>query len=86
MVDPTEERRRPPQRKRVLKKGRIVFNDRHSTIDCTVRDLSPWGARLLVQTLAAVPDRFDLIIDSDGTEHEARVVWKRASEMGVKFR
>jgi hypothetical protein len=38
-----------------------------------------------VQNIAAVPDRFNLIIDSDGTEHKARVIWKRAGEMGVKF-
>jgi hypothetical protein len=85
MVDPREERRRPPPRQRTLKKGRIVFNNRNSTIDCTVRNLSPWGALLLVPNLIGVPDRFDLIIDSDGIEQPARVIWKREGQLGVKF-
>ena len=80
-----EERRRPPPRQRTLKKGRIVFNDRNSTIDCTIRNLSPWGALLLVPNIAGVPDRFDLINESDGTEHQARAIWKREGQLGVKF-
>jgi hypothetical protein len=85
MVEPKTERRRPPPRQRTLKKGRIVFNDRHSTIDCTVRNLSPWGALLVVGSLATVPDHFIFINDSDGTEHEARVIWRRENQIGVQF-
>jgi hypothetical protein len=85
MIEPKEERRQPPPRLRTLKKGRIVFNQRSSAIDCMVRNLSPWGALLTVSSLVAIPDRFDLFIDSDGFERPARVIWKRAGQMGVKF-
>jgi hypothetical protein len=32
-------------------------------------NLSEEGALLLVPTLVGIPDDFDLVIDSDGTEH-----------------
>ena len=79
------ERRKTPLRRRTLKKGRIVFNERRSTIDCTVRNLSPEGALLLVTTLAGIPDSFDLAIDSDATNRAATVAWKRDGQLGVKF-
>ena len=79
------ERRKVLPRKRTLKKGRIVFNERRSTIDCTVRNLSAQGALLLVATLVGIPDSFDLTIDSDMARHRASVVWKRDGQLGVKF-
>jgi hypothetical protein len=42
--DRRESQRRMASQKRTLKKGRIVFNNRRSVIDCTVRNLSE-GAR-----------------------------------------
>lgn len=72
-------------RTRVLKKGRIVFNQRRSVIDCTIRNLSPAGAMLVVKSLIGIPDRFDLSIDSDAVSHAASVIWKRDNQLGVKF-
>jgi hypothetical protein len=65
--DRRETQRRTAPRKRTLKKGRIVFNNRRSVIDCTVRNLSDGGALLLVNSLIGIPDSFDLTIDSDST-------------------
>ena len=47
-------------RKRALKSGRIVFNHRHSVIDCVVRNVSANGARLAGRVLhdIAAGDRF----------------------------
>ena len=72
-------------RTRVLKKGRIVFNQRRSVIDCTIRNLSAAGALLIVKSLVGIPDRFDLSVDSDAVNHAASVIWKRANQLGVKF-
>jgi hypothetical protein len=80
-----EGERRMWPRTRVLKKGRIVFNERRSVIDCTIRNLSPAGALLVVRSLVGIPDRFDLSNDSDAVHYEASVIWKRDNQIGVKF-
>src|SRR5438093_9009134 len=72
-------------RRRVLKGGIIAFNDRHSTLKCTVRDLSASGARLRVEGSVTAPDRFVLIIELDGIEADCEVVRRKAAELGVKF-
>jgi hypothetical protein len=71
-------------RRRVLKGGKIVFNDGRSTIDCTVRDISESGAKLKVASILGVPDRF-LLAMSGGEEHECRVIHRRETELGVAF-
>jgi hypothetical protein len=77
--------KRHTARRRVLKGGIVAFNDRHSTLPCAVRDVSDTGARLRVDSSAAAPDTFVLIIEIDGFEAECRVVWRKAQELGVSF-
>jgi hypothetical protein len=76
--------RRKSVRHRVLKPGRIVFNDGRSTIDCLVRSRSPEGARLKVTSILGIPDQFELAIMSDAPR-PCNVVWKSATELGVSF-
>lgn len=76
---------RKTARRRVLKSGIIAFNDRHSTLQCTVRDLSEGGARLLISGSFSAPDTFELIIDLDGLEASCAVVTRTATEVRVKF-
>jgi hypothetical protein len=40
--------KRKTQRRRVLKEGKIIFADGMRVIDCTIRDMSDSGARLLI--------------------------------------
>ena len=72
-------------RRRLLKAATICFNARHSTLPCTVRDFSDNGARLLSQGSINVPDTFELNIDLDGIWVACEVVWRRGTEVGVKF-
>jgi hypothetical protein len=51
-------------RRRALKAGSIGFGG--GAIDCTVRNISDVGATLEVVTPLFIPDRFKLIIQSDG--------------------
>lgn len=81
----SEEDKRVAPRKRVLKGARIAFNERSSTLSCTVRDISDTGARLRVAQGQAVPSQFDLIIDADGFEAPCSVAWRRGEEVGVTF-
>lgn len=78
-----EEKRRHPRR-RVLKSGKIAFNGRHSTFDCTVRNLSDGGALLLFPRVPTLPATFELRLE-DGTVHACRLAWQDMASMGVAF-
>jgi hypothetical protein len=71
-------------RMRRLKDARLVFNDRKSVMNCTVRNVSEQGAKLLMAEPYQVPVEFELTIS--GTDpRPARKIWFRGGEMGVKF-
>jgi hypothetical protein len=72
-------------RRRMLKAGVVAYNDRHVTIPCLVRDVSATGARLRIEASVTAPDTFDLIIDLDGMEASCQVVWRKGTDMGVRF-
>ncbi len=72
-------------RRRVLKSGVAASNDRHLTVNCTVRDISDTGARLRVEGSMTVPDTFELLIPLDGLEASCQVVWRKGGDVGVKF-
>jgi PilZ domain len=70
-------------RRRVLKAGSISFGG--GTFDCTVRNISETGAALEVVTPLFIPDKFTLIVPSDGLSRPCRVVWRRERRIGVTF-
>jgi diguanylate cyclase (GGDEF)-like protein len=72
-------------RRRVLKAGQILFNGRSSTMDCTVRALSDDGAGIDVSSTAGLPNKFDLIIRSDGFEKPCRIVAQSEKHIDVSF-
>lgn len=78
--------RRQHSRRRVLKAGQIVFNDRFSAIDCTVRNLSDAGACVEVATSVGIPDDFDLTIAADHMNRSCHVTWRSEHRIGVAFR
>jgi len=73
-------------RRRTLKAGRIIFNDRFSVIDCTVRNLSDTGACLEVASIIGIPDAFDLNIEADQPGRHCHVAWRTERRIGVAFR
>jgi PilZ domain len=83
-TEPKHDARRAPRR-RVLKAGVIAYNNRHSTLHCTVRDMSEGGARLLLSGSINAPDTFELLIELDGLEASCAVVARAANEVRVKF-
>jgi hypothetical protein len=82
-VENAEER--GPVRRRILKAGIACFNGRHSTLPCTVRDLSDTGARVRSNGSINVPDTFELHIELDGLWANCEVIWRRGEEIGVRF-
>jgi hypothetical protein len=78
------ERRQQP-RARTLKAARILLNQHHSVIDCTVRNLSPVGACLNVASSLGIPERFDVIFEADHSIRPCRLVWHKEKQLGVEF-
>ncbi|WP_436248489.1 GGDEF domain-containing protein [Mesorhizobium amorphae] len=72
-------------RRRVLKAGRILFNNRMSSIDCTVKTLADDAAGLDVISSIGVPETFNLVIRSDAFETRCRVVAQTERHIEVEF-
>ncbi len=70
---------------RTLLKGRVVFNNRFSLIECIVRDLSGTGARIAFAHPIDVPREFELEIPSKSLSLWSRVIWSSGREHGVRF-
>jgi hypothetical protein len=80
--DPQPERRKTP-RTRTLKSACIVFNDRRSVVDCTVRNLSANGALLLLPSIVGIPNDFEVFLGD--RYRSARVVWKSDKSVGIAW-
>lgn len=76
--------RRNSIRTRALKGARIVYGNAAMTRDCTVRNLSGGGAKLVMQTTADIPDLFELFFD-DGARKSCIVRWRKLTDLGVEF-
>jgi len=77
--------RRHELRTRTLKSARILLNHHQSVIDCVVRNLSPTGACLKVETTLGIPDRFDVMFDVDKSIRPCHLVWHKENQIGVEF-
>ncbi|ARO30421.1 GGDEF/GAF domain-containing protein [Rhizobium sp. NXC14] len=73
-------------RRRVLKAGSILFNDRRSTIDCTVKSIGAESAGISVSNTAGIPSEFTLAIKGEGFETNCRVIAQDRQNLEVAFR
>ncbi|NIX78373.1 PilZ domain-containing protein [Microvirga terricola] len=77
--------KRRSKRGRTLLDGRVIFNNRCSVIDCTVRDISESGARITFAHLTQLPSEFELDIPRRGSVVRARVMWSNGKDAGIVF-
>lgn len=77
------ERRLSP-RLRTLKGARIIYNNGSNTRDCTIRNLSTGGSKLVMETTMGLPENFVLVLE-DGSLRRCTVRWRKFSELGVEF-
>jgi hypothetical protein len=70
-------------RRRVLKAGSIEVGG--DAFECTVRNLSDRGAALEVMTPLYIPDRFTLVLQSEQSKRECRIIWRKQKRIGVTF-
>jgi len=66
------------------KAASIVFNRLGSVISCTLRNISPNGACLIVTPDLFVPAEFNLL--TEGAMRSCVVAWRRPNRLGVKYR
>ena len=84
---PHAEKRRAPRVRRLLQ-ARCVFNGGSSTLDVTLRNISPLGARIAGDALICLPPTFELrILDGFGgySARRSRLVWSRGATAGIEF-
>src|SRR3989304_2702125 len=86
----TQPEQRPEhQRKAVRQKsflrGMIYFNNRRSSFDCLIRDITPEGARLVFSSAVTTPDVIELHVPHKEQTLSARVMWRNGEEIGVSF-
>jgi hypothetical protein len=79
---PPGEKRRA-SRRNVLRAGRIRFAAENST--CTVRNISATGAAIQGTNLASIPDTFTLVLEMETAERLCTVVWRKKTQIGVRF-
>lgn len=72
-------------RMRTFLKGKVVFNNGCSTMDCLVRDMSGTGARLELSETTTLPEVFDLYIQNKDQTYRSTLRWRRANGVGVTF-
>jgi hypothetical protein len=77
--------RRSGSRQKSFLQGRIFFNNRRTSVDCLVRDISEQGARLKFASMTVTPDVVDLYIPNKEETYRAKVQWRTADEIGVGF-
>ena len=83
-LDAASSNRREQIRRTVIKGARIVFNDRKSTLDCRVRDMTQDGARLDIMTQQLLPHEFELQVSGNPTRR-CGLRWAQGNFIGVRF-
>jgi uncharacterized protein YceH (UPF0502 family) len=72
-------------RLRSLLKGKLIYNNRLSTLDCVVRDISSTGARLALAQHNVLPDQFELYVPLKERTYSVQVRWRAEDDIGVMF-
>ena len=77
--------RRTTQRSRRFLGGSIAFNERRSSFDCLVRDLSQDGARICLPSTVGLPISFELTVRATGERRDVQIMWRDHMQAGVRF-
>jgi len=72
-------------RRRSLKGGKVVFNQRSSVISCSIVNLSETGACLEAASTIGIPNLFELKFEPGGEWRICQVAWRNQRRVGVTF-
>jgi hypothetical protein len=84
MTERRSDRRRATRQKSFLR-GCLYYNNRRSSLDCLIRDISASGARLIFSDTVTIPDVVDLYIPQKEQTLRSQVHWRHGDEIGVAF-
>jgi hypothetical protein len=70
-------------RRRVLKAGTIILG-RDAKISCTIRNLSEFGACLVLQSTLAIPTTFLLSVSGEPARL-CKAMWRTNERIGIRF-
>lgn len=77
--------KRAGERARTFIKGRLMFGAGVMSADCDVRNLSPTGAKIMVDEEIPIPNEFTLDLPSKSRSFKATVAWRHGDEVGLAF-
>ena len=75
--------RRREHSRRSLLGAKLSFNHRQSLFDCVIRNFSASGALLVFDDPTLLPTDFDIQVAQWIEAFRARLVWRRAEQVGV---
>ena len=78
--------RRQSVRDRVIFGSLASINERGSTMDCVVRNMSEGGACVEFEETAKLPNEMRVTITQKDRSFFARTMWRRAGRVGLAFR
>ncbi len=84
-LETPEANKRARQRQRVLKQGKILLSNNLTVIDCTIRDMSETGAKLVCPDAGSIPNEFRLVLTAERLMRDVLVKWRRPGLVGVHF-
>lgn len=84
-LETPEANKRVRLRQRVLKQGKILLSNNLTVIDCTIRDISETGAKLVCPDAGAIPNEFRLVLITERMMRDVKVMWRRPGLVGVHF-
>lgn len=79
---PPPEERRADRRRRVRREAVLHFNSGYGAFDASVRNQSPNGACLDIESTLGVPTRFHLTVSGIKVGN-AHVRWRSSTQLGV---
>jgi hypothetical protein len=73
-------------RRRKMKYSAHLIIEGNAPRGCVLSDISDTGARIDVETVDELPDRFTLLLSGNGSpQRNCRVVWRQPTQVGVDF-
>lgn len=63
-----------------------LFRAAEEALGCQVLDISESGAKLCLDGVDIVPERFKLFVPETGFLYECETKWRKPPEIGVRFR
>lgn len=77
--------RRQSARSRVIYSGVVGYNERQSTVECVIRNVSEAGAKVEFDNPAVLPGVIDLLIAKKNRAYTAKIAWRQFNQAGLAF-